>query len=645
MATSIHDSSFLCPREAPSVPTHPQKAKTKHQGRTLMALNAIVGKAELGFSWWWWWEIFAAIISLFGVLLIVALLFKIDKTPLNSWLLPIQPNSLLSVLTTASKTFLLVPVTSCISQLKWRHFSLGPRPLNQLQLFDDASRGPWGSAVMMFKLIFQGRLWATVAFGLAFSNIFALGIDPSAQQIISFRVKEMKSASNQVLASRAGAYFSRTWDAGNPDVNYSKVFPGLELLSEADRSREAFRLKTTIFNAMAHNASQPFYTCPEPALRCTWDDFSTLGICAKLRNVTDSVKQTCTFVDVGRNTNVWRNGTCNFWYDSLTSVTWNEYLPVDPISLTYLITVPDLNVRSGGQGGVFHNILVNSTSSVGSMWMVRIKNFTDSFDGRSYTKFESYVSDFYWCHRALHDVTASSHGLMVRSIASTPWADMDGTLSYKNMFYEEVGWTKESSIPYNNPLMGEVTYHISAAAFNAISQIPLSLIGTKLFWDLYGRVTEIRERYGSFNTEVQVARFLLTNDVEAFTQTLADALTAYVVEPNSDNINATTITGYMVYNETYFQVQWPWISVLIFELFLGITFLATTIFLSRGQPLLKSSAIALLIHTLSGWSHADLRVPTQESPEKWEEIAEGMVAQLSKDENGLLRFKRIVLTE
>lgn len=170
-------------------------------------------KTEAGSSWWWWWEISAGIVTLISISFVVFLLVKIDQTPRRDWILTtIQPNSLLSVAITTSKTSLLVAISSCISQLKWQHF-LRPRRLNELQIFDEASRGPWGSAIMIMKLSYTRiHTQALIGIGLAVVNVLALGIDPSAQQLIALEAKEVRVYNSSVIVSRAGDYYSRSWD-------------------------------------------------------------------------------------------------------------------------------------------------------------------------------------------------------------------------------------------------------------------------------------------------------------------------------------------------------------------------------------------------------------------------------------------------
>ncbi|KAI3325276.1 hypothetical protein HD806DRAFT_492495 [Xylariaceae sp. AK1471] len=626
---------------APNLQPH-YREKTRRLGGRLLELAATIAQSDPGASWWWWWEIIAAIVSLSSNLLIIVLLIKIDQSPLKFWILPIQPSSLLSVLTTISKTSLLVSITSCISQLKWRHFSLRPRPLSQLQLFDDASRGPWGSLVMMSKFIFQRRVLALVATGLAVCNVLALGIDPSAQQLIGLALKEVQIANDTVLASRAGALYSRTsYDIGK-GLNYSQAFPGMTPYTNAERTKQALKLEALVYSTMVGSAPQPFYNCPEPALRCTWDDFSTLGICANFRNITDAVTQSCPIISADYRESVGYEAICNFSCHGISIHYSDRIKTISPVSLKFIL---DDDSASFGGGSVFNSSRISTTASLGSLWMVRVGDFDQSFNGTLYTAFESSIVDFYYCSREFYGVTASTEGFRVASTNTTPWSYADGSREYADI----EGYTNyDTIVPYMYNTNGETRYNISVATGIAISEVLDSLVGSPVYWRSGVGVEEYPEYYGKIPeagdspTKVKVGKFLYANDVEAFSHNLADALSAFMTTPNGDNINATTVFGYMVFTETHFEVQWLWLSVLIFESLLATVLLVVTILLSRGQPLIKNSVIALLVYTLSGWRDEELRVSNPETPEKWEELAEGMVAQFSKDGRGKHRFNRVL---
>ncbi|KAF2086180.1 hypothetical protein K490DRAFT_17586, partial [Saccharata proteae CBS 121410] len=93
---------------------------------------------------WWLWEIGGMILSLACMAAIIAVLPYMDNRPLSEFKLSIAPNTLISTFITIAKTAMLLPVAEGISQLKWVYFQTRSRPLDELDRFDEASRGPWG---------------------------------------------------------------------------------------------------------------------------------------------------------------------------------------------------------------------------------------------------------------------------------------------------------------------------------------------------------------------------------------------------------------------------------------------------------------------------------------------------------------------
>ena len=95
---------------------------------------------------------------------------------------------------------MLLAVNESISQLKWLWFR-EPRMLQDMQLFDDASRGPGGAVRLMFRtrsgLIMLGSLVA----------VLALVVDPFAQQIVSYPLRS-------VVVETASVGRAQWYDAG-----------------------------------------------------------------------------------------------------------------------------------------------------------------------------------------------------------------------------------------------------------------------------------------------------------------------------------------------------------------------------------------------------------------------------------------------
>jgi hypothetical protein len=62
--------------------------------------------------------------------------------------------------------------------------SAKPRTLAQLQVFDEASRGPWGSFVLFWRT--RGAAAPALALPGALITVFMLAFEPFAQQVVSF---------------------------------------------------------------------------------------------------------------------------------------------------------------------------------------------------------------------------------------------------------------------------------------------------------------------------------------------------------------------------------------------------------------------------------------------------------------------------
>ncbi|KAF2179383.1 hypothetical protein K469DRAFT_596122, partial [Zopfia rhizophila CBS 207.26] len=69
----------------------------------------------------------------------------LDGKPLEDWTPLISPNALISIVATIPKLALLIPVAECLSQAKYIHFKREAHPLSELELFNYASREPFGA--------------------------------------------------------------------------------------------------------------------------------------------------------------------------------------------------------------------------------------------------------------------------------------------------------------------------------------------------------------------------------------------------------------------------------------------------------------------------------------------------------------------
>ncbi|KAI0914165.1 hypothetical protein F4823DRAFT_638255 [Ustulina deusta] len=243
---SSNETASLRPREAsPSVYKSEAQKKTE--------------------KWWWWWEVGASLLSMITIGLVVPILKMIDDRPLDAWRYSIRPNSLISILTTISKSAMMALTASCLSQLKWDHFQYSPNPLDHLQIYDEASRGPWGS----FLLLCTGRLRVVTAWGLALVTLFALAVEPSAQQIL-------ETSTRHSLLPNVTA-----------QIGIAKNYTSKGLASRS-------HLQTAIASGISGSVPPVNLICPPPSTQCSWPPFSTLAVCSSFSDLTNSAQRDCT---------------------------------------------------------------------------------------------------------------------------------------------------------------------------------------------------------------------------------------------------------------------------------------------------------------------------------------------------------------
>ncbi|KAK4921732.1 hypothetical protein LTR49_010838 [Elasticomyces elasticus] len=118
-------------------------------------------------------------------------------------------NAVISILATTSRSLLIFTVAAAIGQLKWcwyRH----ERDVNDIQSFDDASRGPWGSVT----LLFPPRIRSLASIGAAIT-VLALAFDPFVQQILTYPTKMVLLPAAVSSITRTPAYVA--FDPGDDE--------------------------------------------------------------------------------------------------------------------------------------------------------------------------------------------------------------------------------------------------------------------------------------------------------------------------------------------------------------------------------------------------------------------------------------------
>jgi hypothetical protein len=107
---------------------------------------------------WWLAEILSWIFSALCFCTIIAVLFYFDGRALPQWPMGLTLNGFISVFSGFAKSALLLPTCEAVGQLKWNWFREQSRSLIDFEIMDAASRGPWGSLVLLGRSLQQRGL-------------------------------------------------------------------------------------------------------------------------------------------------------------------------------------------------------------------------------------------------------------------------------------------------------------------------------------------------------------------------------------------------------------------------------------------------------------------------------------------------------
>lgn len=205
----------------------------------------------------WLAEILAITFSVCCLVAIILVLRVYESKAIPQIPFGLTLNAIISILASGSKSSLLLAVAGAISQLKWCWFTDKRRPLEDMQDFDDASRGPWGSLSLLFSI----NIRSLASLG-ALVTLLTLAYDPFVQQVLIYPVREVQNFSNETITGQAMVF---TPDANTPDF-------GNALYAGIWSDEEAFVRKPSCASG-----------------NCNWPAFRSIGWCSKCEDVKSRV--------------------------------------------------------------------------------------------------------------------------------------------------------------------------------------------------------------------------------------------------------------------------------------------------------------------------------------------------------------------
>jgi hypothetical protein len=133
----------------------------------------------------WLLEIVSWIFSALCMIAVIVVLIYFKDEPLSKWTLTdtthLTLNAYMSILSKMAGAALILPVSEALGQLKWSWFQQNSKQMWDFEIFDNASRGPWGSFLLLIRT--KGKVLAALG---ALITLCMMALDPFFQQVVNF---------------------------------------------------------------------------------------------------------------------------------------------------------------------------------------------------------------------------------------------------------------------------------------------------------------------------------------------------------------------------------------------------------------------------------------------------------------------------
>ncbi|KAH8891965.1 hypothetical protein GQ53DRAFT_823368 [Thozetella sp. PMI_491] len=536
-----------------------------------------------------------ALLKLITFQVIIALLKTFDGASLRRMPLNISLNTLLALLTTATKAAFMLPVVETISQWKWNLYNTSPRgrSLIEFQIIDNASRGIRGSfwALARFK-------WRNFTSLGAILILTSTALSPITQLAIEYRTRIVAS-----LNDTASVPYVTDWVAVNRTAGILSHIVATKPINDG--------LSNTADDPIDHIAA----LCS--TANCQFPVYSSLGICSKVSDVSSHLTVTpllnSTYAD-------WSGGY--YWGRQMDNGTtaYNASLPnganlVTPAAYTILSVMSNSSLAFADEDYTALNHAFILYTNAGNA----------SYPGLNRTseapwQFGAVEVMFHLCVNTYETrvVSGKSYTTVIAS-SSSPSQDSSNIPTYKI----DCHWDPAEGYIYCDYDMGEIVEGItllqapvdpgsesngmkftvtrSEAALASYLLQSAAFVG-EIFWDggrnsqpvwssaywqplvdaVYGENMDIRDK------EIQQAR------LEAYYNSTAISMTNYL--RNSTPHSLINI-GTPLVEEAYIHIHWPWIVFLATQMVLSCILLILTISSTcrSNTPVLKSDILVAML--------------------------------------------------
>ncbi|KAJ2979845.1 hypothetical protein NUW58_g7097 [Xylaria curta] len=263
----------------------PAHVKIEAPGPTPTQLSPDNPNDQLQASARWTGEFATLVLSVLIEGALIGILVWMNGEPyFEKWKAPLSINTVVAILTTASKTALMHSVGSAIGQIKWVDYQAAPQKLSNFEIYDECSRGPGGAVRALFQLP-----RSILVLG-ALVTLLGLGVDPFTQQVVQLNEVEMKTLDESVKIDFAVDYntFPRQSSINTFTKTDGKHDERAQAYSEIINTDPGIRAAIT--KGVFGIGSSPEFFCPGV---CAWEStYHSIGFTSSCENVTQATAKT-----------------------------------------------------------------------------------------------------------------------------------------------------------------------------------------------------------------------------------------------------------------------------------------------------------------------------------------------------------------
>lgn len=319
----------------------------------------------------WIFEIAAIIVSIGANVAIIVILYLEDGKPQAAWNFVLTLSTVISALGTLARTSLIFALSACIGQQKWNWLSKKSDSLVAFEMFDEASRGPWGSSRLFLWLrgrqvytfdgttlmLIANRHWAALG---ALAVIGTTAFDPFLQAVLTTH-GQLDDASQHFNATIGQALM-----VDNKKPKPSKKLARIKHNTVVNYPRASAEVIGSVFDGLYNVSTSRVNSMSSSCItgNCTWPIFSSVAVCSSCEEISD-FKIVKTFLGPGI-----VDTTYEIPYARITSHRDNATKDVEPKLTANATFIPSQSIK-------FHNLTTFLTS-------VAVMRFHE-------TRFDSYL--------------------------------------------------------------------------------------------------------------------------------------------------------------------------------------------------------------------------------------------------------------